>query len=577
MKPNPSEPSVVPRLILVGWIGFLCVVGIRYGFVSSSDDYGLDPAGPRGYGAAAMDERDSAPAASRPLDDATQMPSLERRLFVDRTAPDSGSAAGLTDLKESLRSFHFRAMASSGEPVTAGRAVVEQTGSRLAEGPIGGNGVVTFLCDKARTEAVEIRLVTSLGRLVGRIESLPPQLADESTDLGDVMFHDDFGRASGVVYDGHGRPTRFAAVRVVAAAFGAETVPSPDQAAGVEIDGPLADGLFVVYAASDFVAAELCALTDGRTVGPVTLIRAGERGVRLDAGRAFGSITGEVLCDGPVPRDVLVSVTSGSDGAAPVVVTSDVASDGSFTVAFVPEGKVTLRVLLGGWHSDKFETVRTLEDVMVYAGERAQDPRLSPIDLRGAIVAATVRATGPDGMPVEDFFVEVRGKTLKSEAGAVLVTGKAFPLVVYVDPVDRGLRPARVELSGDTTVALRPCLQIRLKISPSAAAEVERLRLVPSAEAVNARRRIVDPWIRPPELANLEKAGVIYLDEPGEYEIRWFGAMNWIFSDARYDRPRDSTKILVRDIEGVQEFAVAPSAAELAYFELAPRVPEEKR
>ena len=453
--------------------------------------------------------------------------------------------------------------------MTAGRAVVEQAGLRLGAGPIGGDGVVGFLCDKARTEAVEIRLVTSFGRLIGRIESLPPQLADESTDLGDVVFHGDVGRASGFVFDGQGRPTRFAAVRVVSAAFGAETVPSPDHAAGVEINGPLADGSFLVYAASDFVAAELCALTDGRTAGAVTLIRAGERGVRLDAGRAHGSITGDVLYDGPVPRGVLVSVTAGSDGAEPVELSSDVAPDGSFSVASVPEGSVTLRVLLRGGPSDKFETVHILEDVMVKAGERARDPRLSPIDLRGAIVQATVRATGLDGTSLEDFFVEVRGKTLKSEAGAVLVTGKAFPLVVYVDPVDRELRPARVEMSSDTTVALRPCLQIRLKIAPSAAAEVERLRLVPSAEAVNARRRIVDPWIRPPVLDTLEKVGVIYLDEPGEHEISWFGATHRVLSDDGYSRPKTSTTIVVRDVEGVQEFEVAPSAEDLVAFESA--------
>ncbi len=576
LKPWPKP--LTPRLFLIGMIAFLCFTAYKCCVGSSSDDYGYFPPELRGDAAALIEDSDRGLSASQPeVDPAASTRRIERLPFEDRESPVDGGAVASPLAGETSRRCRFRATDRSGEPLASGRAVIEQAGRRLGEGPIGGDGVVGFSCDKARTEAVEIRLVTSLGRWVGRIESLPPPSTEEATDLGDVVFHRDGSRASGHVFDGQGRPTRFAAVRVISAAFGAEEVLSPDKAAGVEVDGPLADGSFVVYAASDFVAVELCVLTDGRAAGPVTLVRAGERGVRLDAGRALGSITGEVLYDGPVPRDVLVTVTSGFDGARPVEASADVAPDGSFTVASVPEGPATLRVLLGGGPSDKFETVRTLEDVMVYAGERARDPRLSPIDLRGAIVAATVRATGPDGTPVEDFFVEVRGKTLNSEAGAVLVTGRAFPLVVYVDPVDRGLRPARVELSGDATVALRPGLQIRLKIAPSAAAEVERLRLVPSAEAVNARRRIVDPWIRPPELANVEKAGVIYLDEPGEYEIRWFGAMNWIFNDARYDRPRDSTKILVRDVEGVQEFEVAPSAAELAYFERAPRVPAEKR
>lgn len=420
---------------------------------SAEDAQPAEPAGERpaaGRPGAPAEERRALPPAAAPEPAPEPAPCVTGRLVFADGSPwprasvratswylPGSAAAGVRESIETDEGGRFRL------PVRAARTDGGRRGYRLtAADPRGGSG-------------------DSRGIVTGSLD-LSRELAPDE-DLGDVVLDHGLALAEGRVVDAGGAPVADAHLLVRA--------PYGDAGArrSVRLAGTLAsrdDGTFELFAQPDqdlpAQGFELSAQADGFAPCAPVAFAPGARGLELRLGRA-GAIAGSVrLLAGQSPDDVRVTFRAGDDRwNAPV------GDDGAFRLDGLAPGTYAFRAELRlDAGLDRQPPAVEVDDVLVRAGEVAEDPRLQNVVIAALVDELCLRVVDDQGQPVARATVRVAGEGRGGEVrsgsdGRAVLRGRQVPLDLEVEAF--GFRPAALQgVAGDREVALQPGLPARI-------------------------------------------------------------------------------------------------------------------
>ncbi|MEW6071468.1 MAG: carboxypeptidase-like regulatory domain-containing protein [Planctomycetota bacterium] len=287
------------------------------------------------------------------------------------------------------------------------------------------------------------------------------------TDLGALVLEPPAAFAEGRVVGERGEPVAGAEIALHRWDAGRSAWDTEPNVHRVPIDP---DGAFAIHESFPGERFRLVASAPGR-YGIPREFAPGARGLVLEL-RAGGEIAGTVLLDPEIPaKAVGVRLTSAPSTLLHLrsidAWTADLAPDGAFCFSGLEPGLYGLEIapaLASGVFLE-------LEDLLVHAGETTRDPRVFPLDLRGALhhhrMTLLAHRAGP----------ELRGEIRFGPAGAeeleewCLLHGSEVGLLTGYRSVDAEIRPDgyRLErlfgLSGKAEVALRPALRVRLALA----------------------------------------------------------------------------------------------------------------
>lgn len=383
--------------------------------------------------------------------------------------------------------------------------------------------------------AVELRAPAQAGapELAASVD-LPLPLDEGETALGDVALAGAALVVAGTVVDPLGRPIPDVRLGVAALQPGSDLRPdywqqvaglytTSDAAGRFELRGTPPPGRLALRASAAHVVREEPA--------PFPL---GAREYTLTLQRA-GVLAGRVLVDPGVPAQRLRVRLRPPGRRERTSYGCDVMADGRFQARAVEPGDYDLHVHV----ESESEPLATVPGVRVAADGSSDDPRLDPVDLRGALHALVLRVTDEAGAPLDGAWVRYDpdgaggadpiGRAVEGGRAVLVAKERALDLEVGA----AGFRSARVEgASGEADVALARgyALRVRLRGAPPALGEA----WLDAAADRRTEGRSEPSWFRAADMAYeaarqasesprarlVDGEAVLYLPEPGSWTVR---------------------------------------------------------
>lgn len=414
----------------------------------------------------------------------------------DAYFPGPGRAGEVVERTIALEPEHprleFRAVDAQGEPLGGLALAFELHETRALIGAarwdgrseLDGRFTVELRGDFEEGDG-RILLVRGRGGDVGARVDLSRAFEPGIVPMGDLVLGPGPVLVSGTVEDGSGAPVPGAKVTLRTPwneARGLDGVPITGwNVSGLEATSG-EDGGFVFQAWRAAARLRLEAGTpDARS--ELVDVDAGDRDVRLLL-RRTGAIAGRLEVGPDVPPEELRLRVSpvDPDGSLEQVrweASRPIADDGTFSADGLLPGRRTVAVST----TRNTLVLAAVADVFVASGETTHDPRLEPLDLRGAVHRFRVVVIPPG--PVEDLRGNLRAWSPgdPDEAVGIGLRDGVFEGIVPWALVDAslsvgGYRSVSLEgLAGDTEVRLEPALEVRLALPPDVALPAPPLRL----------------------------------------------------------------------------------------------------